>query len=184
MNNMIKLHGNSYLFWRQWRGALQFLIFLVLSNRQGWAVVCRYICMSLHVYGILLWSSSFGLFFIFYPLFSSVKNIPRENQSLLSREETHIRQDHISSEGHARRKKSYGGILDVSSLQMLQEKRSISCVLSYVLHNTKPVGHQVYISTLSNTRGKYGFKFEEGCLCILPYIYWWSSFSNCRILLV
>ncbi|XP_023545693.1 uncharacterized protein LOC111805058 [Cucurbita pepo subsp. pepo] len=77
-----------------------------------------------------------------YDQSSCVKNIPRENQSLLSREETHLSQNHVSTEGSAKRKKRYGGILDVSSLQMLEEKRDVSCPLSYVLHNTKPVGHQ------------------------------------------
>lgn len=74
-----------------------------------------------------------------------MKNIPRENQSVHLREETHLREDHISNEGRAKRKKSYGGILDASSLQMLEEKRNVSCLLSYVLHNTKPVGHQVCV---------------------------------------
>ena len=37
-----------------------------------------------------------------------------------------------------------GAVLDVNSLQRLEEKRDIFYLLSYVLHNAKPVGHQVY----------------------------------------
>lgn len=120
------------------------MILIFLSNRPDWTYT--FICIFL---AYLLPSGSSEFVFCILPLFSSVKNIPRENQSIHLREETHVSQDHISSEGLTRRKKTYGGILDVSSLQMLEEKRDISCPLSYVLHNTKPVGHQVYISTLS-----------------------------------
>ncbi|KAM7493377.1 hypothetical protein LguiB_027986 [Lonicera macranthoides] len=41
-----------------------------------------------------------------------------------------------------RRKKIYGGSLDTNSLKMLEEKRDIFFPLSFVIHNTKPVGHQ------------------------------------------
>ena len=37
----------------------------------------------------------------------------------------------------------YGGILDIDSLKMLKEKRDLFYVLSFLIHNTKPVGHQV-----------------------------------------
>lgn len=39
--------------------------------------------------------------------------------------------------------KIHGGVLDVNSLKTLQEKRDILCALSFLIHNTKPVGHQV-----------------------------------------
>ncbi|EPS64424.1 hypothetical protein M569_10357 [Genlisea aurea] len=45
-----------------------------------------------------------------------------------------------SSEVYLRR--AYGGILDVNSLKALEEKRDIFFVLSFLIHNTKPVGHQ------------------------------------------
>ncbi|KAG8635925.1 uncharacterized protein LOC110603588 isoform X2 [Manihot esculenta] len=60
----------------------------------------------------------------------------------------HLRVDTLSSEGPRnsgsimRRKKSYGGSMDSNTLQMLVEKRDIFCLLSFILHNTKPVGHQ------------------------------------------
>lgn len=38
--------------------------------------------------------------------------------------------------------KIHAGILDINSLKMLREKRDILFALSFVIHNTKPVGHQ------------------------------------------
>ncbi|PIN24717.1 hypothetical protein CDL12_02540 [Handroanthus impetiginosus] len=46
-----------------------------------------------------------------------------------------------STEGNMRRK-ICGEILDVNSLRALEEKRDIFFVLSFLIHNTKPVGHQ------------------------------------------
>ncbi|CAA3006768.1 uncharacterized protein LOC111368658 isoform X1 [Olea europaea subsp. europaea] len=40
------------------------------------------------------------------------------------------------------RRKIYGGVLDINSLKMLKEKRDILFLLSFLIHNTKPVGHQ------------------------------------------
>lgn len=39
--------------------------------------------------------------------------------------------------------KIYGRVLDINSLKMLKEKRQILFFLSFIIHNTKPVGHQV-----------------------------------------
>ncbi|KAM7276309.1 hypothetical protein ACFE04_018175 [Oxalis oulophora] len=49
---------------------------------------------------------------------------------------------HRSSESYISGKKIFGGIIDTSSLQRLTEKRDIFYLLSFLLHNTKPVGHQ------------------------------------------
>lgn len=49
---------------------------------------------------------------------------------------------HIN-EGYMRWKRGYGGLIDTNSLQMLEEKRDIFYFLSFLVHNTKPVGHQV-----------------------------------------
>ncbi|XP_027079701.2 uncharacterized protein [Coffea arabica] len=46
-----------------------------------------------------------------------------------------------SSESNVRRK-IYGGILDVNCLKKIEEKRDILFALSFLMHNTKPVGHQ------------------------------------------
>ncbi|KAL6533975.1 hypothetical protein OROHE_013808 [Orobanche hederae] len=46
-----------------------------------------------------------------------------------------------SGEGNWRRT-IYGGILDTNSLKLLEEKRDLFFVLSFLIHNTKPVGHQ------------------------------------------
>lgn len=40
------------------------------------------------------------------------------------------------------KRKFYGRILDINSLKMLKEKRDLFYVLSFLIHNTKPVGHQ------------------------------------------
>ncbi|KAK4276957.1 hypothetical protein QN277_015041 [Acacia crassicarpa] len=43
---------------------------------------------------------------------------------------------------HHTRRKARGTIIDSNSLQMLEEKRDVFYILSLILHNTKPVGHQ------------------------------------------
>ncbi|KAG6391223.1 hypothetical protein SASPL_148976 [Salvia splendens] len=46
-----------------------------------------------------------------------------------------------SAEGNLRRN-IYGGVLDYDSLKALEEKRDLLFILSFLIHNTKPVGHQ------------------------------------------
>ena len=66
-----------------------------------------------------------------------------QNQSGYLREDALLTQGHRSSEGFASRKRSYRGLIDANSLQMLEEKREMFYLLSFIVHNTKPVGHQV-----------------------------------------
>ena len=66
-----------------------------------------------------------------------------QNQSGYLREDARLTQGHRSSEGFARRKRSCRGLIDTNSLQMLEEKRDMFYLLSFIVHNTKPVGHQV-----------------------------------------
>jgi len=52
--------------------------------------------------------------------------------------------------GHSRtndalRKRITGTILNVDNLRMLNDRRNLFYPLSLILHNTKPVGHQVTI---------------------------------------
>ncbi|KAL3629998.1 hypothetical protein CASFOL_022982 [Castilleja foliolosa] len=47
-----------------------------------------------------------------------------------------------SEGGNWRRNNFFGGILDINSLKELEEKRDLFFVLSFLIHNTKPVGHQ------------------------------------------
>lgn len=54
-----------------------------------------------------------------------------------------LTQGHESSDGFARRRRSYGRLMDTNNLQMLEEKRDMFYLLSFIVHNTKPVGHQV-----------------------------------------
>lgn len=58
-----------------------------------------------------------------------------------SREFTSLIQ-HRSDEKHLTRKRSHANILDLNSLQVFNEKRDIFFPLSFIIHNTKPVGHQ------------------------------------------
>ncbi|CAA0824261.1 Unknown protein [Striga hermonthica] len=46
-----------------------------------------------------------------------------------------------TGEGHWRRN-VYGGILDFNNLKEVEEKRDLFFVLSFLLHNSRPVGHQ------------------------------------------
>lgn len=53
-----------------------------------------------------------------------------------------------SQMGHSRtndvlRKRITGTILNVDNLRMLNDRRDLFYPLSLILHNTKPVGHQV-----------------------------------------
>ncbi|XP_073262425.1 uncharacterized protein [Populus alba] len=62
-----------------------------------------------------------------------VNNTHSENQSCHWREEMLVSQAHRSS---------YGGIIVTNSLRMLKERRDLFYLISFIVHNTKPVGHQ------------------------------------------
>ncbi|KAK4786549.1 hypothetical protein SAY86_010382 [Trapa natans] len=47
-----------------------------------------------------------------------------------------------SSETHGSSKRTFGGVINISNLQMLIEKRDLFYILTFMVHNTKPVGHQ------------------------------------------
>ncbi|OVA08499.1 hypothetical protein BVC80_209g237 [Macleaya cordata] len=57
-----------------------------------------------------------------------------------------IQKDHLpgrlNSDNIMMHKGIYGGILDTCSLRVLEEKKKIFYLFSYIVHNTKPVGHQ------------------------------------------
>ncbi|XP_071730346.1 uncharacterized protein [Rutidosis leptorrhynchoides] len=59
-----------------------------------------------------------------------------------SSEYTSLIQQHVSAEKSITQKRSYGRVLDLNSLQAFNEKRDIFFPLSFIIHNTKPVGHQ------------------------------------------
>ncbi|CAI9759633.1 unnamed protein product [Fraxinus pennsylvanica] len=70
--------------------------------------------------------------------------VPRSQQhsrGIYTREETYLSRSQRST-GDNLRRKIYGGVLDINSLKMLKEKRDILFVLSFLIHNNKPVGHQ------------------------------------------
>ncbi|KAM1224466.1 hypothetical protein ACFX2G_044316 [Malus domestica] len=83
---------------------------------------------------------------------ASVRNIDgeiRTEESRASYKEDssgHLRESLLNqsrrSENFMRPKREYGGIIDANNLQTLEEKRDMFYLLSFILHNTKPVGHQ------------------------------------------
>ncbi|XP_022750125.1 uncharacterized protein LOC111299295 isoform X2 [Durio zibethinus] len=75
-------------------------------------------------------------------LLSRVKTPNMQNQSGYQSENALLTQGHQSSEGFTRRKRSCRGLIDTNNLQMLKEKRDMFYLLSFIVHNTKPVGHQ------------------------------------------
>ncbi|KAM0968498.1 hypothetical protein TB2_016507 [Malus domestica] len=58
----------------------------------------------------------------------------------------HLRQSLLNqshrSENFMRPKRACGGIIDANNIQKVEEKRDMFYLLSFILHNTKPVGHQ------------------------------------------
>ncbi|KAJ6758316.1 EPHRIN TYPE-B RECEPTOR [Salix koriyanagi] len=74
-------------------------------------------------------------------LVSGVNNTHNENPSGHWREEMLVSQAH-RRDSYMTRKKSYGGIIVTNSLRMLEEKRDLFYLISFIVHNTKPVGHQ------------------------------------------
>ncbi|KAE8678713.1 putative Glutamyl-tRNA(Gln) amidotransferase subunit C [Hibiscus syriacus] len=74
-------------------------------------------------------------------LLSSVKATDMQNESGYQREVL-LTQGNQSSEGFARRKRIYERLIDTNNIQMLEEKRDLFFLLSFIVHNTRPVGHQ------------------------------------------
>ncbi|XP_015885471.3 uncharacterized protein LOC107420918 isoform X1 [Ziziphus jujuba] len=72
----------------------------------------------------------------------SAKSSYKENPSANLREDIGLSLAHTNMENYTRPRRAYGGILDANNLQMLEEKRDVFYLLSFILHNTKPVGHQ------------------------------------------
>ncbi|KAL4332007.1 hypothetical protein GQ457_07G044890 [Hibiscus cannabinus] len=75
-------------------------------------------------------------------LSSRLKTTYVQNQSVYLREDALLTLDHQSNGGFAKEKSRYGELIDTNSLQMLEEKRNVFCLLSFLVRNTKPVGHQ------------------------------------------
>ena len=83
-------------------------------------------------------------------LVSGVNNSHNENPSGHWREEMLVSQAHRRRDSYMTRKKSYGGIIVTNSLRMLEEKRDLFYLISFIVHNTKPVGHQVAFVSMSS----------------------------------
>ncbi|XP_028058904.1 uncharacterized protein LOC114262730 isoform X2 [Camellia sinensis] len=72
---------------------------------------------------------------------SRSSSIGKENPLDHQREEMLLSQSHRSSENLSKQMKIYGGIVDTNSVNMIEEK-NIYYPFSFIMHNTKPVGHQ------------------------------------------
>ncbi|CAN6974319.1 unnamed protein product [Brassica oleracea var. botrytis] len=68
--------------------------------------------------------------------------VHKENSPAHLRETMLYNQNHTNAEDNTTRRKNYGGIIDLDSLPSLKEKRDTFFLLSFLVHNTKPVGHQ------------------------------------------
>ncbi|RID68303.1 hypothetical protein BRARA_C00473 [Brassica rapa] len=68
--------------------------------------------------------------------------VHKENSPAHLRETMLYNQNHTNAEDNTTRRKNYGGIIDLDSLPSLKEKRDMFFLLSFLVHNTKPVGHQ------------------------------------------
>ncbi|KAJ6994791.1 hypothetical protein NC653_017555 [Populus alba x Populus x berolinensis] len=79
------------------------------------------------------------------------KNTNQENPSGHWREEVFVSQAHRNRDSYMRRKRIYGGIIDTNSLRMLEEKRDLFYLISFIVHNTKPVGHQDLVGLVIST---------------------------------
>nr|GME14715.1 uncharacterized protein LOC109179865 [Ipomoea batatas] len=118
---------------------------------------------ALRVYGVhveLVWSQATTGSYIQYGLLvhsiGEVEQVPCEDLGVPRNEllctsgiygenpSDHLKEDNLSNQGGvvSLKRKTYGGILDINSLKMLKEKRDVFFVLSFLIHNTKPVGHQ------------------------------------------
>nr|POE61973.1 hypothetical protein CFP56_41805 [Quercus suber] len=105
------------------------------------ATACGYFQYGLLVYAIEEENNPVSLGYIGGALPTEQQS--RENPpSSHLREETHLNQAHGSNESLLRRRRIFGSILDANSVQEIEEKREIFYLLSFILHNTKPVGHQ------------------------------------------
>ncbi|KAL8209856.1 hypothetical protein R6Q57_006588 [Mikania cordata] len=123
---------------------------------------------TLRIYGIRLdlafFEATSGEYYQYGILVSSVGEtdlMSIENTDTTTQHEQHSSNDNFSSDDLASetseytsliqhrnpekniiQKSSYGRILDLSSLQAFEEKRDIFFPFSFLIHNTKPVGHQ------------------------------------------
>ncbi|OIV96634.1 hypothetical protein TanjilG_28491 [Lupinus angustifolius] len=72
---------------------------------------------------------------------SRVQSVKKEHPSGLPRSTAHVSPPGRIEDNYMRQRMQ-GAALDINNVQMLDEKRDIFYLLSFILHNTKPVGHQ------------------------------------------
>lgn len=94
---------------------------------------------------IFLLYISFSSVYPFECNFASFYSVCRGNSSSHHWEDALLDRVNNRSEYLMRQKRSYGAILDTDNIRCLEEKRDLFFPLTLILHNTKPVGHQVQI---------------------------------------
>ncbi|PKI68525.1 hypothetical protein CRG98_011074 [Punica granatum] len=100
---------------------------------------------ALRIHGVrvdLAWFQATSCGYFQYGLLVYAVEEQSESTHAESLEEALLSRSQRSNETHRRRKRSHAGVIDISNLQMLEEKRDLFYILSCVVHNTKPVGHQ------------------------------------------
>ncbi|KAL9313485.1 hypothetical protein ACSQ67_018937 [Phaseolus vulgaris] len=75
---------------------------------------------------------------------SRVQSVKKEHPFGFARSRAQLSPSGRTEDNYMRRQ-MHGAALDVNNLQMLDEKRDIFYLLSFILQNTKPVGHQVFL---------------------------------------
>lgn len=99
-----------------------------------------------HITVLLICKLILCFFELSYSFMNSVKVDDHAQMALIDH-------SYRNSESFSGQKRPYGGILDANNLRMLEEKRDIFFLLSFILHNTKPVGHQVFLVYFYNEFG-------------------------------
>ncbi|KVH89933.1 hypothetical protein Ccrd_008071 [Cynara cardunculus var. scolymus] len=83
-------------------------------------------------------------------LASNDVNVFQEDPIHDSKELKASNQIHGGADDNLTQKKSYGRVLDINSLKTLKEKRDVFFPFTFIVHNTKPVGHQLYSFSLAD----------------------------------
>lgn len=95
---------------------------------------------------------------------SRVQGVKKEHPFGFARSRAHLSPGGRTDDNYMRRQ-IHGAALDVNNLQMLDEKRDIFYLLSFILQNTKPVGHQVFLVLIVFT--DLVDKIASSCGCLI-----------------
>lgn len=127
-----------------------FDLIMSLSQTRYFTSAVMPIFINVHTFALCayIWQIHWNLtWFSSDHILISMKGAYRGNSSGHLGVETLSSQAPIIRGSYTRQKKGYGGSVDANTLQMLEEKTDIFCLLSFIIHNTKPVGHQVSLGS-------------------------------------